>query len=155
MRATIFVVILAMLTMVNAAPVQEDQKNLQDLLDILADQKTNKESTAQVAKPFHLQFRANKQQDDDDGGSQEAKAQLFHKLVSSFLANKQQGDDDGRNQAEAQFFGHLIQSAVRNSFANKQQDDNDGRNQAEAQLWFTLGSILAPYAIKFIKDRVG
>ena len=141
--------------MVNAAPVQEDQKDLQGLLDILADQKTNKESTAQVTKPFHLHVRANKQQDDDDGRSQEAEAQLFRKLISSFLANKQQDDDDGRSQAEAQFFGHLIQGAVRNSFANKQQDDNDGRSQAEAQFWFTLGSILAPHAIKFIKDRVG
>ena len=131
MRATIFVVVLAMLAMVNALPVQEE-KNLQGLLNVLEDQK---ESTAQVANLV-------KQQQDDDG-SQEAGAQFFRKLLSlyankqdgraeaqiigrlikSFWANKQQDDDNG-NQADAQFHFHI--------YANKQQDDDNG-NQAEAQ----------------------
>ena len=137
-----------MLAMVNAAPVQEDQKNLQGLLNILKDQK---ESTARVANLV-------KQQQDDDG-SQEAGAQFFRKLLSlyankqdgraeaqiigrlikSFWANKQQDDDNG-NQADAQFLGRII----RHFYANKQQDDDNG-NQAEAQF---LRKLLSFYANK-------
>ena len=141
MSTTIFIVVLAMLAMVNAAPVQEDQNNLQGLLDILADQKTNKESVAQAAKLV-------KQQQDDDG-SQEAEAQLFGRLLRravSLYANKQQ--DDNGNLAEAQFFGKLLRHAV-SLYANKQQDDDNG-NQVEAQLFGRLlKNVARKYAAKY------
>ena len=130
MSTTVFIIALAMLAMVNAAPVQEDQKNLQGLLDVLADQKINKESIAQVAELV-------KQQQDDDG-SQETEAQFFGKLARhalSLWANKQQDNDSG-NQAEAQFFGKLARHAL-SLWANKQQDDDNG-NQAEAQFFGKL-----------------
>ena len=132
MNAAIFIAVLAMLAMVNAAPVQEDQKNLQGLLDVLADQKNNKESIAQVA---------NKDQ---------AEAQIVGAIarrVLRYWANKQQDDDE--NQPEAQHSFHF--------YANKQQDDGD--DIAEAQLWGALlktaGSALAPYAISYLKDKLG
>ena len=150
MSTTIFIVALAMLAMVNAAPVQEDQKNLQGLLDVLADQKTNKESIAQVAELI-------KQQQDDDG-SQETEAQFFGKLARhalSLWANKQQDDDNG-NQAEAQFFGKLARHAL-SLWANKQQDDGDDR--ADAQFWGLLARTVlkhaAPHAISYLGNKLG
>ena len=140
-----------MLAMVNAAPVQEDQKNRQGLLDALADKKTNMESVAQVANLV-------KQQQDDDG-SQEAEAQFFGKLARhalSLWANKQQ-DDDNSNQAEAQFFRKLARHAL-SFWANKQQDDDNG-NQADAQFWGALGRLalkhVAPHAISYFTNRLG
>ena len=153
MSAIIFIVALAMLAMVNAAPVQEDKKNLQGLLDVLADQKTNQESTVQAATmndDASLQVLQGLLQQDDDGN--QADAQFLGKLVKRFLwqANKQQNDDGNQadaqllgklfkrfiwqankqdNQAEAQFLGRLVKRFLWQ--ANKQQDD-DG-NQADAQ----------------------
>ena len=75
-------VILAMLAMANAAPVQEEQKNLQGLLDALTDQKTHMESIAQAAKLI-------RQQQDDDDGSQEAEAQFLGHLIKALWVNKQ------------------------------------------------------------------
>ena len=89
---------------VNAVPVQGNQQNLQGLLDVLTDQKTNKESIAQVAKLV-------KQQQDND----KAEAQFFGKFLRhavSIYVNKQQDDDNG-NQAEAQFFGKLLKNVAR------------------------------------------
>ena len=102
-----------MLAMVNAAPVQEDQKNLQGLLNILADQKTNKESTAQVANLVKLQ--------QDDGRSQEAESRFIGKVIKHLLWANNQQDDDGRNQeAEAQLWrfvkGLAKQYAKKNSW---------------------------------------
>ena len=122
MNMLIFITSLAMLAMVNAAPasVQEDQqKNLQGLLDILADQKTNKESVAQAAE------LVKKQQDMDVDGSMQ---DLLKSLVKS-----QQVDD---NSADAQFNWHSFARDVLKSahthWANEQQN-GDG-SQAEEQL---------------------
>ena len=52
----------AMLVMVNAAPVQNDKKNLQNLMDVLANIKPNAESNVQEA--INL---ASQQQYEDDG----------------------------------------------------------------------------------------
>ena len=134
MKTTIFITVLAMLAMVNAVPVQED-KNLQGLLDVLANQKTNKDSAVQAV----------------DENQPEAEAQVLHKILKFLWANKQQ-DDDG-NQAEAQFL-HKILSL----YANKQQD-NDNGDQADAQFWGALGRLaikhLAPHAINYLGEKLG
>ena len=151
-----------MLAMANAAPVQEDQKNLQGLLDALADQKTNMESVVQAANLV-------KQQQDNDG-SEEAEAQFFGKLLKKFLwtmANKQQNYNG--NEAEAQFFGKLLKSL----WANKQNyDENEAKAQfigrllanvqqgtyddtADAQFWGTALRLLAPHVFKYVKKRYG
>ena len=129
-----------MLAMANTAPVQEEQKNLQGLLDALTDQKTDMDSVAQAASLV-------KQQQDDDG-SQEAEAQFLRHIVRSFWANKQQGDDG--NEADVQFLRHI----VRSFWANKQQGDDT----ADAQSFF-LGKLLLkallPHAIQHAKNRFG
>ena len=94
MSITILFAALAMLTMVNAAPVQEEQNNFQGLLDVLADQKT-KESTAQTAGSNIV--KQQQQGGDDDGSMQELQG-----LLKS-LANVQQDDDSSAN---AQFNWH-------------------------------------------------
>ena len=161
MKATLIIVVLAMLAMANAAPVQEDQKNLQGLLDALADQKTNMESVVQAANLV--------KQQQDDGGSQEAEAQLLGKLIRCFWANKQQ------NEAQAQLLGSLAQHALKSIRANKQQDDNGneaeaefiGRllknvanvqqspdyNTADAQFWGKLIRFAAPRVFKYFKKK--
>ena len=181
MNSTLFIVVLAMLAMVNAAPVEEGKKNLQGLLDALADKKTNMESVAQATNLIKqqqdddgsleaeaqffgklarhaLSLWANEQQEDDDG-SQEAEAQFFRKLARhalSFWANKQQDDDNG-NQADVQFFRKLARHAL-SFWANKQQDDDNG-NQADTQFWGALGRLalkhVAPHAISYFTNRLG
>ena len=157
-----------MLTMVNAAPVQEEQKNLQGLLDALADQKTPMEPVAQAANLI-------KQQQDDDG-SQEAEAQFIGGLLKSLWANKQQNYDG--NEAEAQMLGKLLRHAI-GFWANKQQS-YDG-NEAEAQFigrllknvanvqqgqyyddtadaqfgWGSIFKLFAPHAIKYLGKKLG
>ena len=170
MKATLIIVVLAMLAMANAAPVQEDQKNLQGLLDALADQKTNMESVAQAANLV-------KQQQDDDG-SQEAEAQFIGGLIKSLWANKQQNYDG--SEAEAQLLGKLLRHAV-SFWANKQQsyDGNEAEAQfigrllknvanvqqgqdddtADVQFWGTLGKLaikyLGPHAFRYFGKKLG
>ena len=136
MNSTLIIVVLAMLAMANAAPVQEEQKNLQGLLDALTDQKTHMESVAQAANLI-------KQQQDDDG-SQEAEVQFLHHLAKALWANKQQ--DYNGNEAEAQFIGRLLKNV-----ANVQQDDDT----ADAQLWGTAFKLLSPYFFKYAKKTFG
>ena len=111
MNTTLFIIIkfLAMLAMANAAPVQEEQKNLQGLLDALTDQKTNMESVAQAANLV-------KQQQDDDR-SEEAEAQFLGKLLRhavSLWANKQQNYNG--NEAEDEFIGRLLKNVAFSSY---------------------------------------
>ena len=123
MSITTLFAALAMLTMVNAAPVQEEQNNFQELLDVLADQKT-KESTAQTAGNNII--KQQQQGGDDDGSMQELQGLL------KFLANVQQDDDSSAN---AQFNWHSIARGAlglaAKHYANQQQDDNG--SQADAQ----------------------
>ena len=125
MSITILFAALAMLTMVNAAPVQEEQNNFQGLLDVLADQKT-KESTAQTAGSNIV--KQQQQGGDDDGSMQELQG-----LLKS-LANVQQDDDSSAN---AQFNWHSFARGAlglaAKHYANQQQDD-DG-SQADAQFF--------------------
>ena len=127
MSITILFAALAMLAMVHAAPVQEEQNNLQGLLDVLADQKT-KESTAKTAGSNIMKQQ---QGGDDDGSMQELQG-----LLKS-LANVQQDDD---NSANAQFNWHSIARGAlglaAKHYANQQQDD-DG-SQADAQFFKSL-----------------
>ena len=110
------------------------------MLDVLADQKTNKESIAQAAN------------------ENQAEAQILGMIARGILrrwANKQQ--DDNGSQVETQHSFHF--------YANKQQDNGD--DIAEAQLWgavarglFKLaGPALASYGlnrgIDYIKEKVG
>ena len=139
MNSTLIIVVLAMLAMANAAPVQEEQKNLQGLLDALTDQKTHMESVVQAANLI-------KQQQDDDG-SQEAEVQLLHHLARALWANKQQ--DYNGNEAEAQFIGRLLKNV-----ANVQQDQFDD-DTADAQLWGTAFKLLSPYFFKYAKKTFG
>ena len=139
MSTTLFMIILAMLAMANAAPVQEEQKNLQGLLDALTDQKTHMESVAQAAKLI-------RQQQDDDG-NQEAEAQFLGHLIKALWVNKQQ--DYNGNEAEAQFIGRLLKNV-----ADVQQDQYDD-DTADAQFWGSIFRFLAPHAIKYVRKRLG
>ena len=127
-----------MLAMANAAPVQEEQKNLQGLLDALTDQKTHMESVAQAANLV-------KQQQDDDG-SQEAEAQFLRGILKALWANKQQYNG---NEAEAQFIGRFLKN-----IANVQQSYPYNDDTADAQLWGTLFKFLAPYAFRYAKKNI-
>ena len=173
--ATIFFAVLAMYAMVNAAPVQEDdKKNLQGLFDVLARQKDNKESAVQAATStfwgellrhglrFATSCYADMQQDDDNGNQAEAQflgKLLKHAIKFAWQANKQQDDDTG-NQAEAQFFGKLLKHAFKYAKyydANIQQDD--GGEKAEAQFWGFLARNLIKHAaghgINYAMNKLG
>ena len=117
-----------MVAMVHAAPVQEEQKNLQGLLDVLANQKTTQADSNNIVKQQQLGG-------DDDGSMPELQG-----LLKS-LANAQQDDDYSANAQKFnwhRFFKGVLGVAHR-SYANQQQDGD--RSQAEAQflrsLWAT------------------
>ena len=128
MNTVVVFAALAMLAMVNAAPLQEDQKNdLQSMLDSLSDQTEAKESEADM------------QQVDNDDGSK-AEAQFRRKLrkiakgvrkvakVISFFSRLYQMQAK-EQQAKAQFI---------RLWANKQDVGDDDGSQAIAQfirLW--------------------
>ena len=117
-----------MLAMVNAAPVQDEQKNdLQSLLNALTDQKTGKDLTPNEQQVFN-----------DESEADTESYKNLARLLSSLVANEQQYDDG--NQAKAQFFRF---------WANKQSDDKDVAN---AQFWRfmakTLVRRLASHAIR-------
>ena len=141
MNTIIIFAALAMLAMVTAVPLQEDQKNnLQSLLDSLSDQTEAKELKADMqqvggndgskaeaqfrrklrtaAKIIHLISRfwqAKEQQNDEDN----AIAQFIH-----IWANKQDVSDDNGDLAKDQFF---------RIWANKQDVGDDNGSQAIAQ----------------------
>ena len=150
MNTIIIFVALAMLAMITAVPLQEDQKNnLQSLLDSLSDQTEAKELKADMqqvggndgskaeaqfrrklrtaAKIIHLISRfwqAKEQQNDEDN----AIAQFIH-----IWANKQDvGDDDG-SQAISQFIRF---------WANKQDVSDDDGSPAEAQFFQHIARFL-------------
>ena len=142
---------LAMLAMVTAVPLQEDQKNnLQSMLDSLSDQSETKElkanmqqvggndgskTEAQVGKKLKMAAKVislisrlypakPKQQNDEDN----AIAQFIH-----IWANKQDvGDDDG-SQAIAQFL---------RIWANKQDVGDDDGSPAEVQFFQHMARFL-------------
>ena len=125
MNTIVFLAALAMLTMVNAAPLQEEQKNnLLSLLSTVADQKARKDLAVNV------------QQLIDDGSEADAesyKTQIKRlarlALFRNIFANEQQFD--GESQAEAQFISKLLGMQ-----ANKQNGDKDVAN---AQFWHLIG----------------
>ena len=148
MNAIIFLAALAMLTMVNAAPVQEEQKNLQGLLDVLANKRNTEADSNGIVKQ--------QQQDgDDDGTMQElqgflkslqqdgdksANAQFLHHFVKGaigairhFWATQQQ---DGDKSANAQFLHHFVKGAIgaiRHFWATQQQNGDDDGTMQELQ----------------------